>query len=838
MPSRQLFLIMHSTKITIRQYDDRIVFSPVPNCIKEALTIWEKDLNGMRPLEMFAVADTDDGEVCVTYPGFAGRIAEAAFKHGVQFDIVDKRKACIQAGFPAPKLDAMYGFRFSQEALITEALKKDCSGLIGAPTRYGKCLGIDTKLLTADYDIVKVQDVKVGDTIMGPDGTARTVAALGRGREQSYRIVPNKGEPFTCNESHILPLKVTGGAKMGGWKKGDIVFVTVKEYLGKSKTFKHITKLWYAALDFQEAQLPVDPWVVGVWIGDGRFDGGSRLTKPDTAVQTGLIAWAEANGYTWEYADDNGKARQALKINTADKTAKGRYCSAFRQIADMCCVDGEKRIPKQYLTAARRQRLELLAGLIDTDGSVNNGMGYEITTKYDGLSEDIIRLCRGLGFRVTRTRKVSTIKSLDFSGEYWRMQISGPLPDIPCRSRKRIDSVNGRVDPTLTGFAVEDIGEQDYYGISVDGPDKMFLLWDHLVTHNTTLMVNTLRAYPSLPAVVVAPGVDLVDQLYDDLRGARGIKGREIKKITGTTSKVPSTDGITVCTIDCLEHVDESLPRLLLVDEPHALVTDHRLGLLNKFTKARRLGFGATLKGRFDNRDALITGAFGPVLANRTYQEAVTEGAVCQLNVIFLKIELTPQYFFSRNKAYDSALFLSATMAKTVADICRNVIPKDLQTLIFIANKAQAELYLDAMGDEAELAMAMLFKNKKEREALVAKVKENDIKRCLCTNIFVQGVTFSDLAVLVNCNAGAKYTNTIQKPGRLAEIRPGKKCGVVIDFMFVPPEDYDKKDVKSDTWLMPSKDSAARKKVYKDMGYGIYEVDSVEEMKEVFDSMI
>lgn len=829
---------------TLKQYDDRIVLYSPPDCVKDALTIWEKTLDSKSKLELFATAEYNGEEVLVTYPGLTGHICEAMYLEGFTPDIVDKRKARIQAGFPAPALDKMYGFRFSQEKLLKDALVQDSSGLIGACTRYGKCLGIDTKLLTADYDIVKVQDVKVGDKLMGPDGTARTVAALGRGREQSYRIVPNKGEPFTCNESHILSLQVTGGANMKGMDKGAIVNITVKDYLAKSAHFRYVTKLRYAPLDFQEAQLTVDPWVVGAWIGDGNFDGGSRLTKPDVDVQAGLIAWAEANGYTWVYRSDNGKEKQAVKINTKDKVENGLTRSAFKQIADMCCVDGEKRIPKQYLTSSRRQRLELLAGLIDTDGSVNNGMGYEITTKYDGLSEDIIRLCRGLGFRVTRTRRVSTIKALDFSGEYWRMQISGPLPDIPCRSHKRIDSVKGRVDPTLTGFTVEDIGERDYYGFEIEEDDKLFLLWDHLVTHNTTLIINTLRAYPSLPAVVVAPGVDLVNQLYDDLTGPRGLKNREVKKIAGNTrSKSPSTTGVTVCTIDGLKHVDESLPRLVLADEPHALVTDARIKNINKFTKARRIGFGATLEGRFDNRDILIQGVFGPVLVNKTYKEAVAEGAVCQLNVIFLKVELTPRYFYSRNNAYDSALFLNATMAKTVAGICKNVIPADMQTLVFIANKAQADLYLDAMGDDAALAMAMLFKSEKERVALVEQVRANNIKRCLCTNIFVQGVTFSDLMVLVNCNAGARYTSTIQKPGRLAEIRPGKKCGVVIDFMFTPPEDYEPSDSMaktggSDTWLMPYKDSLARRKVYKKMGYGVYEASDLNELKTIFDSLV
>ena len=78
---------------------------------------------------------------------------------------------------------------------------------------------------------------------------------------------------------------------------------------------------------------------------------------------------------------------------------------------------------------------------------------------------------------------------------------------------------------------------------------------------------------------------------------------------------------------------------LLLADEPHALVTSTRLGVIDGFLKARRYGYGATLKGRFDGRDKLITGIFGPVLAERTYLEAVEEGAICPLNIIMFQIE-------------------------------------------------------------------------------------------------------------------------------------------------------------------------------------------------------
>lgn len=775
------------------------------------------------------------GEVIYTYQGFLVKLVRACVKHGIAFDVEDCRVAREGRDLPQPKLDAMTGFRFSQKELVEKALSSGKSGLIGAPTRYGKCLGIDTKVLTASYDIVKIQDVKVGDCLMGPDGTARTVTALGHGKEQSYRIIPSKGEPFICNESHILPLKVTGGAKLGGWKKGDLVFVTVKEYLGKSKTFKHVTKLWYAALDFQEAQLPVDPWIVGVWLGDGCFDGKAKLTKPDTDVQHGLITWAEANGYTWEYRPDNGKERQAVKINTMDKTAKGRYCSAFRQVSDMCCLDGEKRIPKQYLTSSRKQRLELLAGLIDTDGTVNNDVGYEIVTKYDGLAEDIIRLCRGLGFRVTRTKKVAAIKKLDFSGVYWRLQISGDLPQVPCRGHKKIDSVKLRVDPAITGFTVEDVGIQDYYGVTVDGPDKMFLLWDHLVTHNTILMINVARAFPDVPIAVIAPGVDLCNQLYGDFTGPFGIKDREVKLIcSGSRNTATSETGITICSADSVGKIDSGIPRVVLADEPHALVTATRVSAINKaFPLARRYGFGATLTGRFDGADPLIEGLFGPVLAERTYKEAVEEGAICPLAVIFFDVYLR-EGFSNRDTAYKKLLFESPQMAALTARLCNEVIPQEFQTMLFVKTERQAEVYRNAIGRDTTIAMAKRM-NKAEREEVTSLMRNNVIKRCLCTDIYVQGVTFSDVRVLINCEAGGNNTTAIQKPGRLAQVRDGKKCGIVFDFCFKDAYASRRGLDKAEALV---RDSAARKKAYTDKGYEIKHVTTIQEAIDTFNDLV
>lgn len=836
--------------VVLHYYDDKLLFYPVLKILEKELTIREKGLECSaktgwmqkvvyKTAKLYAELPTDGKtSVGITYQGFFHRLLKRILTAGLTFSIKDYRIANTDAKtFPAPRLDLMKGFRFSQEKLLSEALLQNSSGLIGAPTRWGKCLGLNELCLKYDYSCIRAADVKDGDLLMGPDGLPRKVTGCIRGVDPMYRIIPNKGNPFTCNADHILSLKVTGGAKFGGYQKNEIINISVKDYLTKSKTFKHVTKLWYAPLEFSTKELPYDPWIVGVWIGDGCFNGTGKITKPDCDVQQGIIDWAERNGYPWRYST-NGKENDTICVARRDNETGRSDCNPFKHISRLCIKDDEKYIPIEYLTASREQRLELLAGLIDTDGYSTNGLGYEITTKYKLLADCIVQLCRGLGFRVTCKPTVKTIKALNFSGTYYRIQISGPINIIPCRGHKKVHSIKGRVDPTVTGFTVEYIGEGEYAGFELEGPDNLFLLWDHLVTHNTSLIINTLRAFPDLSIVVTAPGVDLVKQLYADLLGPRGLDpGREVKLICSSKGKKPAgPGGITVCSADSLNKIDPGTIDLVLADEPHALVTESRLRLIDAFPKARRIGFGATLKGRFDGRDQLIEGVFGHVLVERTYKEAVEEGAICPLHILFLKVEVEPRYFRDRNSAYNSILFHNQSAADLANEICITVIPADFQTMIFVKDEKQAEQLQETMGRDTTIAMAKRMTNK-EREECDRLMKENIIKRCLCTKIYVQGVTFSDVRVLVNLEGGGNNTSAIQKPGRLAEIRPNKKYGIVIDLLFVPPND-NWSDYYDEEWIALCRDSKARKTAYEEKGYEITVVDNVQQLKEKFDELI
>ena len=346
----------------------------------------------------------------------------------------------------------------------------------------------------------------------------------------------------------------------------------------------------------------------------------------------------------------------------------------------------------------------------------------------------------------------------------------------------------------------------------------------------STLVKNTIRAFPDVNTVVTVPGTDLVKQLYDDIKESN--PGREVVLLGGGSTKKYNGADVTVASMDSLHKCDTDMCRLLLIDEPHAAVTASRLPDLAKFDKARKLGFGATLKGRFDCRDILIEALIGPVLAERTYTEAVEEGAICPLVVYMIRIPILKSVD-TRDRAYKNLLFNNDRIGKAVKWICHELLPKNWQTILFIKNESQAEFYMDWIGKVGTIAMAKRMSTPERRDTM-ERMASGDIKRCIASDIYSQGVTFNHVRALINLSGGGANTTTIQKPGRLAEIRPGKNCGIIFDFMFVPETGVH--DLKGAQCLV--RDSVSRLTAYLEKGYEVRHISGYEELVTAFNERI
>lgn len=340
----------------------------------------------------------------------------------------------------------------------------------------------------------------------------------------------------------------------------------------------------------------------------------------------------------------------------------------------------------------------------------------------------------------------------------------------------------------------------------------------------STILKNLCRIWPGLPTVVAAPGVDLLGQLVNELREA--MPNREVKGLfTGSRDKHPSDD-ITVCSLDSLGKVDHEDTRLLIVDEAHAVVSPSRLFTVSKFEHARIYGLGATLGGRYDGADILIEGVFGPVLARKTFEEAVREKAICPIRVYLLPMQFDLRGGYNRDQAYRHLVYESQAFIGAVQALCEDHVPRDWQTLVFVDEKKQAGL-VSRMVENAAVAVASNLKIGDRRE-LFAQMVRNEIKRCVATDIFSTGITFPDLRVIVNAAGGGGSITGTQKPGRLAQRRPGKQRGYLVDFTWKPAfRDYDYSD---GVWRV-ALDAKARREVYQANGYEVVEVKDVSQLR-------
>jgi len=353
----------------------------------------------------------------------------------------------------------------------------------GANPGMGKCQKLGTPVVMFDGTIRKCEDVLVGDLLMGPDSRPRRVLSTARGTGKLFRVVPTKGDPYVVNDAHIL--SVRANRNQGALTKGQVLDINVESFASASPTFRHICKGFRTAVDFVERTVPVDPYALGAWLGDGTASR-VEITSADKEVVEYWRKYGASLGLKCHVSSKRGDcASYHLSDGPSNGGSRNVLLNAMRYIG----VIGNKHIPQVYLSNSRAQRLALLAGIIDTDGYLVSGC-YELAVKSERLANDVLFLCRSLGFAANMKLVRKGIKSTGFVGEYWRVFISGDLDLIPVLvPRRKAPPRKQRKDVTSVGLTIEDAGFGEYAGFSLDG-DHRYLLGDFTVTHNSGAVMS------------------------------------------------------------------------------------------------------------------------------------------------------------------------------------------------------------------------------------------------------------------------------------------------------------------------------------------------------------
>lgn len=367
-----------------------------------------------------------------------------------------------------------------------------CLGLVGAPSS-GKCLGFDTPVRMFDGSVKMVQDIKTGELLMGDDSTPRTVLSTCKGRSKLYNVDQENGDSYVINDVHILSLKTN--ENKGKYQKGDVIDIEVGEFLKKSKDFSRHFKGYKVAVEYPEKQLPIDPYFLGLWLGDGS-SSKPEITSVDQEIKDYCISFCEKHGMDFKPQSSTKENEITFRMGGNRQEQKPFLLDFLR---DWNLLDN-KHIPNDFLINSRENRLRLLAGIIDTDGHCNTALdgkqtSYDVVQKNETLSNNIVELARSLGFKATiyKEQKGCTYKGERRIGWYYRIYINGNnLHEIPVLlPRKKMEKREKVKDISLGRLTITDIGEGDYYGFELDG-NRRFLLGDFTVTHNTAIALDIL----------------------------------------------------------------------------------------------------------------------------------------------------------------------------------------------------------------------------------------------------------------------------------------------------------------------------------------------------------
>jgi len=324
------------------------------------------------------------------------------------------------------------------------------------------CLARDTKILLSDGTSELVQNLKVGNCLIGDNGQPRQILKLKRGSQQMYRVTTKtSNDSFICNEDHVLTVS-----------RNDKLFdISVEDFLNKSDSFQHRCKQHYSeGYDLPHQELLIPPYSLGAWLGDG----SKSAFRIMDAARLGIVERvANELGVVLKSPKDVNKEY----FNFITET-KGEMLNKLKDLA----LFKNKHIPSAYQYASRAQRLELLAGLLDTDGSYSTrDSHFYFYQKEQELAKTVKSIARSLGLYSTMRSQIISSDYSSNGSEIFQVMISGNIDKIPTQ---KVNKVDRQTNALKRGITVEALGVQDYYGFVLDGNGR-FLLGNHTITHNS-----------------------------------------------------------------------------------------------------------------------------------------------------------------------------------------------------------------------------------------------------------------------------------------------------------------------------------------------------------------
>jgi hypothetical protein len=336
----------------------------------------------------------------------------------------------------------------------------------------GEPLALDTPVPTPS-GWTTMGEITPGDEVLGRDGKPARVVAVSPVHvdRKCYKITFKDRTSIVADEGHLWVAMDRDAAG-----RPERQYTTEQLYgLVNAPRREHAHRVGVPAspvLDLPEKDLLVDPYVLGAWLGDGYTAGAAICGAADDLKH--IAAEVEAAGYVTTPWDTHPEKVSVIGI-------PGGLLCALRALG----VLNDKKIPTDYLRASAPQRLALLQGLMDTDGSVDGGGSCQFSSKWQHLALQVAELIRSLGYRATVS---SHADSRSRTGAHWVVQFRSDPAVMPFRLPRKVERVSEPHVRTRTIVSIEEVESVPVRCIAVDTPDHLFLAGESMVpTHNTRI---------------------------------------------------------------------------------------------------------------------------------------------------------------------------------------------------------------------------------------------------------------------------------------------------------------------------------------------------------------
>jgi deoxycytidine triphosphate deaminase len=351
----------------------------------------------------------------------------------------------------------------------------------------GKALAVETPIPTPQ-GWRTMGDLHVDDEVFGADGRpSRVVAATETMVSHAcYEVLFSDGQGIVADAGHLW-LTTTKSARKHGGRAAVRTTAELARSLRTKFEYNHHVGL-ADAVRYPEQTLPIDPYVLGIWLGDGTSKCAEITCGAGDEQTLDEIRWA---GYC---VQDVGGHRFRIgglsrgHIGRKSDPASGRFLpdDSLSSVLRSLGLLGNKHVPELYLRSAVPQRLALLQGLMDSDGYVDTYGRCEFVSIRENLADAVLELAASLGLRPVKRKKAVTFRGVDH-GVAFQVKFT-PHSNVFRLERKVARLKDGPVQRFRAIIDVRPVPSRPVRCIEVDAEDGLFLAGPTFIpTHNSSL---------------------------------------------------------------------------------------------------------------------------------------------------------------------------------------------------------------------------------------------------------------------------------------------------------------------------------------------------------------